>query len=140
MPGGGSAAALVAACGAALISMVANYSIGKTQSPILEKRIKETIKHSERLRRQFLDIVDRDAKAYLRVVKTRKGSEAARQAARRQAQRVPLELCKLCYEAVELTPFLVKSGNKYLLSDVEVALEFLWAAFESAKINVEVNQ
>ncbi len=140
VPGGGSAAALVAASGAALISMVANYSVGKTQSAVLEKKIKDTLKQSERLRKRFLEVVDLDAAAYLKVVKTRKGSEAARKAAKIQAQKVPFEVCKLCYEAVELTPFLVKHGNKYLLSDVVVALEFLWAAFESAKVNVEVNQ
>jgi len=37
-PGGGSAAALSAAVGASLISMVANYTVGNPSSKMLKKR------------------------------------------------------------------------------------------------------
>ena len=139
-PGGGSAAAATAALGAALLSMVANYSLGKTFSRPNKQKIKWALKQSEQLRKRFLALVDLDAQAYLNVVKTRKASPAKRNAARRKAAEVPLEVCKLCYKAVQLSPALVCYGNKYLVSDVKVALELLLAAFNAARINVEINQ
>lgn len=139
-PGGGSAAALTAALGAALLSMVANYSLGKTSSRVHEQKIKASLKQSEQLRKRFLALVDLDAKAYLNVVKTRKAAPAKRAAARRKAAEVPLEVCKLCYKAVQLSPTLVRYGNKYLVSDVNVALELLLAAFNAARVNVEIDQ
>ena len=139
-PGGGSAAAATAALGAALLSMVANYSLGKTASRVNEQKIKASLKQSEQLRKRFVMLVDLDAKAYLNVVKTRKASPAKRNAARRKAAEVPLEICKLCYKAVQLSPILVRYGNRYLISDVKVALELLLAAFNAARINVEINR
>ena len=139
-PGGGSAAALTAALGAALLSMVANYSLGKTSSRTNEQKIKASLKTSEQLRKRFLQLVDLDARAYLNVVKTRRAAPARRIAARRKAAEVPLEICKLCYKAVQLSPALVRYGNKHLISDVKVALELLLAAFNAARVNVEINQ
>ena len=140
VPGGGSAAALTAALGAALISMVANYSLGKGKPPSVERRIKDVLKKSEKIRRRLLELVDLDAQAYLQVVKARHKSPAEKEKAKKAARRVPLEVGWLCYSAVELAPVLVEHGNKFLLSDVQVAVEFLLAAFKSAMVNIEVNQ
>ena len=84
--------------------------------------------------------MDLDAKAYLSVVKARKESRQTKAKALRQARKVPQEVCRLCYESVQLTSFLVEKGNRNLLSDIEVALELLLAAFRSARINVAINQ
>jgi methenyltetrahydrofolate cyclohydrolase len=132
VPGGGSAAAMAAALGAGLISMVTQYSLKKGSPALVERRLQKTLLASERLRQRFLRIVDLDAEAYLAVVRTRKGPERARKAALKQAAKVPRELAQLCYQAIDLTPFLVLKGNKYLFSDVEVAVELLLAAFKSA--------
>ena len=139
-PGGGSAAALTAAMGAGLISMVANYSIGKGLPKTAEQKMKDTRRKSEQVRKKLLTCVDKDIEAYQGVVKTRQGSDRQKAAALRQARTVPAQVCALCYEAIQLTPFLVKKGNKYLLSDVEVAIELLLAAFRSAEINIAINQ
>lgn len=131
---------MIGAVGAALLSMVANYSIGKGSSSQAEKRIKDILMQTERLRKRFLELVDLDAQAYLSVVQSRQSSLQKKKAAVKAARQVPQEVCRLCYKAVQLSPDLVRYGNKYLLSDVEVALEALQAAFNSAKINVEINQ
>ena len=120
--------------------MVANYSLGKSAARSNEQKIKASLKVSEQLRKRFLQLVDLDAQAYLNVVKTRKVAPAKRNAARRKAAEVPLEVCKLCYKAVQLSPALVRYGNKYLVSDVKVALELLFGAFNAARVNVEINQ
>lgn len=139
-PGGGSAAALAGALGAALISMVANYSLGKGKSPEIEAEIKKTLQQSEKLRERLLELVDLDAQAYLGVVEARKKDDPAKKAAAQKAREVPLEIGRRCYEAVELTPYLVSHGNTYLLSDIQVGNELLLSAFRSAMINVRINQ
>mgnify|MGYP001600826961 FL=1 len=138
VPGGGSAAALTAALGAALISMVAHYSLGKGKSAAIEKKIRVILQKSERLRGQFLQLVDLDAQAYLKVVKAQRNAQA-KKAALKKARAVPLEVGRRCYSAVQLTPYLLQHGNQYVISDIQVAVEFLLAAFKSAMVNVEIN-
>ncbi|MGE0267674.1 MAG: cyclodeaminase/cyclohydrolase family protein [Candidatus Omnitrophota bacterium] len=132
VPGGGSAAALTAACGLALLSMVTNYSIGKTGSKSDDKKMLNQLKKSESLRKRLTELIDLDAQAYLQVVKTRGQSPSVRKKAQKNAEKIPLEVGKLCYKGVLLAPFLVEKGNKYLISDIEVAVEMLKAAYNSA--------
>jgi Methenyl tetrahydrofolate cyclohydrolase len=139
-PGGGSAAALVGALAAALLSMVANFTIGKEKYKAHEKEIKEVLKKSERIRNRLLQLVDLDVKAYTCVVEARDKSEKQKKIALKKAACVPTEVARLCYEAINLCPVLAKNGNKNLISDVEVAAEFLLSAFNSALINVEINK
>ena len=54
-PGGGSAAALSAAMGAGLISMVVNFTLGKPKYAAYENQLKEIIEKSEKLRSEFLN-------------------------------------------------------------------------------------
>ena len=140
VPGGGSVAALTAALGTALIAMVANYSLGRGSPRKVEGRLKKILATSEKLRRRLLQLVDSDARAYLQVVATRQAAPAKKKTALRQARQVPGEVCRCCYAAIQLTTFLVTNGNKYLMSDVEVAGELLLSAFKSAAVNIAVNQ
>lgn len=140
VPGGGSVAALTAANAASLLSMVANYSIDKSSSKRVNARLTKTLEKSEILRKRFLELVDGDAAAYMKVVKARSGTAQQKRAAKKAAAAVPKETAKLCQKALELAPVLVKGGNSNLLSDVEVAVELLFAAYKSAMINVRVNQ
>ncbi len=140
VPGGGSAAALVAATGTSLVSMVARYSLGRKQPKAVENRIKSILLRSEKMRKRLLVLVDLDAKVYLKVVQTRKADEKKKVRALKEAQKVPLEVARLSKVAINLTPFLVKKGNPYLLSDIKCAVEMLLSAFKSAMANVEANQ
>ncbi|MFH1198562.1 MAG: cyclodeaminase/cyclohydrolase family protein, partial [Candidatus Omnitrophota bacterium] len=63
-PGGGSAAAFNAAMGAALISMVVNFTIGKPKYEAFEEGLKNILVQSEKLRIEFLNLVDLDIVAY----------------------------------------------------------------------------
>ena len=130
VPGGGSAAALTAAMALGLISMVTNYSIGrKANTKAVEKRLARILAQSEAMRRRLLELTSLDSEAYL---KAQKGDSKG-------ARAVPQEICKLCYKALQLTPYLAERGNPYLLSDVEVALELLMSAFNGARIMVRIN-
>lgn len=140
VPGGGSAAALSAAMGVGLISMVTNYSIGrKANTPLINKRLEKLLKESEVIRVRLLDLSSLDAEAYLKVSHARSLDIKAQKFAAKEAKAVPQEVCKLCLRAINLTPFLVEKGNPYLLSDVEVSIELLLAAFNGARVMVRVN-
>jgi formiminotetrahydrofolate cyclodeaminase len=140
VPGGGSAAALTAALGVGLISMATNYSIGrKSNTSTVEKRLAKILTCSESIRLRLLELTSLDSEAYLKVSEARSLDKKAQAQAARAARAVPQEICKLCYKALQLTPYLVQKGNPYLLSDVEVALELLMSAFNSARIMVRIN-
>ncbi|MFA4983797.1 MAG: cyclodeaminase/cyclohydrolase family protein [Candidatus Omnitrophota bacterium] len=126
VPGGGSAAALDAAMGVALISMVINFTIGKPRYARYEKELKKALEKSEKLREEFLQLVDLDAAAY----KSR---------SLRDALDVPFMVCRLCLEGAKLLPGLVKNSNPNLISDVAVAAAFLESAFSAAYFNVRIN-
>ena len=134
VPGGGSAAALTGALGAALIVMVTQYSAGKGRNRSDESRFSKILKESREIQNRLLELVDRDAEAYLKVIKARKASLGQKRKVQQESRRVPGQVCRLCYQAVLLTPFLVQRGNKYLLSDVMAAVELLLASFKAAFI------
>jgi formiminotetrahydrofolate cyclodeaminase len=140
VPGGGSAAALTAALALSLISMAINYSIGrKVNTKAVEKRLSRLLAKSESIRLRLLELTSLDSEAYLKVCAAGSLDKKAQQQAAKFAHAVPQEVCKLCYKAVQLTPYLAEKGNPHLLSDVEVALELLMSAFYGARIMVRVN-
>ncbi|MFA5099456.1 MAG: cyclodeaminase/cyclohydrolase family protein [Candidatus Omnitrophota bacterium] len=125
-PGGGSASAMAAALGAALLSMVINFTLGKPKYAEYEKELARMLQDSERLRAAFLRLVDEDVAAY-------SGKDPQR------SLDVPLEICRLCHEAAGLCPPLCRKGNVNLASDVAVAIELIEAAFAGAYCNVDIN-
>jgi formiminotetrahydrofolate cyclodeaminase len=140
IPGGGSAAAFTAAMGVGLISMVTNYSIGrKSNTKAIDKRLARILTISEPIRLRLLELTSLDSEAYLKVSAARSLDKKAQKLASKEAKAVPQEVCKLCYKALHLTSYLAEKGNPYLLSDVEVAIELLLAAFYGARIMVRIN-
>lgn len=125
-PGGGSAAALGAALGVSLVSMVVNFTLGKPRYAKYEARLKDILASSEKLRKRFLELVDADVSAY-------KSRDV------KKSLQVPLEVAELCIKAIALCPPLVKQGNVNLISDVAVAAALLEAAYASAVFNVDIN-
>jgi len=125
-PGGGSAAALNAAMGVSLISMVVNFTLGKPRYAEYEGELKKILEKSEKLRETFLNLVDLDVVAY-------KSKNI------RDALDIPIMVSRLCFEGIKLCPALIKKGNINLLSDVAVAAVLLESAFVCAYFNVEIN-
>jgi formiminotetrahydrofolate cyclodeaminase len=125
-PGGGSAAALTASLGVALICMVINFTLGKPKYARYEKELTEMLSNAERIRKRLLELVDLDVEAF-------KSKDINR------ALQVPLEICRLCFEAIQLCPPLVKKANVNLISDVAVAAIMLEAGFSGALFNVRIN-
>jgi len=136
-PGGGSAAAMAGAMGAALNSMVIRFTIPKA-SPSRRSRLRIMLRHSERLRLRLLDLVDRDSLAYerMRQAYTRKRGI---QAAVRHAAEVPLATATASWEGFMLARDLVVMGNQNLLSDAVAAALLSHAAILGGCGNVLIN-
>jgi len=125
-PGGGSAAAMNAAMAASLMSMVVNFTLGKPEYSKYETGLRVVLRKSNKLKNDFLDLVDLDVAAY-------KSKDP------RKAADMPLMLARLCYEGGKMLPLLIKKTNLNLISDLAVAAIFLESAFSSACFNVEIN-
>ncbi|MFZ0035161.1 MAG: cyclodeaminase/cyclohydrolase family protein [Sedimentisphaerales bacterium] len=148
-PGGGSAAAVVGALGVSLLSMVANFTLGKEKYKNVEPEIQEILSSSEKLRAGLEKLVDEDVAAYRTVSaayqmaketeEQKKARTEAIQAALRTAMAVPLAACRNLSEAMKLCQPLLEKGNANLASDVGVGAEFIASAFTSALLNVEIN-
>jgi len=143
-PGGGSAAALAGAIGAALLSKVANFTIGKDKYKAVEQEMAGILNHCEELREDFNSLCSEDARAYKKfsdAVKLPRGRERQKkiEQALKEATAVPLQVCKDAHRAVKLCLPLAQKGNANLITDVGIGAMLLECAFQSALLNVEIN-
>jgi methenyltetrahydrofolate cyclohydrolase len=148
-PGGGGAAAVSGAMGAALISMVANFTVGKKGYEDVEDACKEKLAKSEQLRSDLTDAINDDVDVFNRVMtsygmpKETDEEKAARseeiQAALKAATDVPLQCAKLCKEVINLSQPVAEKGNKNVISDAGVAVLAGYAGLRSAALNVYIN-
>lgn len=147
-PGGGAAAALHAAQGAALVGMVARYTTGPKygQHTELVQRIIET---SDELVAEALRLADADQLAFQRVIDAYglpSGSpelKAARtesvQAALILAADPPTRLLGLAGSVVDLATELFDVANATVISDIAAAADAARAAASTARVNIDVN-
>ena len=148
-PGGGSAAALVGALGAALNSMVANFTVGKEKFAAVEEDVQLLLSRSEELRQVLERLTQADTEAYGGVASAQKmpreteeqkaARTAAVQEALKAAAEVPREAVRASSGVLEVAKELAEKGNPNLITDVGVAAKFAVAAMECAALNVEIN-
>lgn len=140
-PGGGSAAALQAATGCALMSMVANYTAGNLKYKDYEKKVSEILRKSEESRKRLQGLIDADVEAYGKLSKVMKETEDAVKldAAYKEAVEPPYEICKIAADCLKLCKELADCGNKNLITDTAIAVICLEGAFFAAKYNVYIN-
>ncbi|MDD3493672.1 MAG: cyclodeaminase/cyclohydrolase family protein, partial [Candidatus Thermoplasmatota archaeon] len=105
-PGGGSAAALGGAMGAALAEMVCNLTLGKDAYADVQEEVSRVQAACREHRRRLISLVDEDASAFDQVMvafKMPKGEErsSAIQAGYRKAASVPLETARHCLGVLE---------------------------------------
>jgi methenyltetrahydrofolate cyclohydrolase len=148
-PGGGSAAAIMGAMGAALVSMVCNVSFGKKGCEAAQPELEALLARSEALRRRLAGMVAEDIAAFdglMAAYKLPKVTEeeksrrsAAIQASLKRATQVPLECARACAEVVDLARRAADLGYKHVISDVGVGVAAAEAALRSAALNVFIN-
>jgi formiminotetrahydrofolate cyclodeaminase len=148
-PGGGAASAVAAACGAALVAMVASLSADRP------KYAAYTASHARHgaagrdLAARLLALADEDAAAYAAfaaALKLPRGTDeekvarsAAIRASARVAAEVPLRTVEACRDVVVASEALAGRSNLNAASDLAVAARLVEAAAHGAAENVFVN-
>ena len=148
-PGGGGAAAIMGAMGAALTSMVCNLTVGKKNYVEVEAEMQAALEKTEQLRNEMTDMIKADVDVFNRVMaaygmaKETDEEKAARseeiQAALKEATDVPLACARLAREAMEISKPVAEKGNKNVISDSGVSVLAAYAALRSAALNVYIN-
>ena len=148
-PGGGSAAAVMGAMGAALVSMVANLTVGKKGYEAVDADMRQLLAESEALRTKLAGMVAEDIAAFdslmagYKLPKATDEEKAARsaaiQAGLKAATEAPLSCARACAEAVRLAERAAAQGNLNVISDAGVGVLAAWAALRSAALNVHIN-
>jgi formiminotetrahydrofolate cyclodeaminase len=148
-PGGGSAAAIIGAMGAALVSMVCNLTVGKKNYEEVATEMQEVLQTTEQLRATLNDLVRADMEVFEQVMrayglpketdeqKQRRTEEI--QASLKAATDVPLTCAKASAEVIKLSQKVAEKGNRNVISDAGVAVVAAYAALRSAALNVYVN-
>jgi methenyltetrahydrofolate cyclohydrolase len=148
-PGGGSAAAIIGAMGAALVAMVCNLTIGKKKYAQVEDEMRDVLAKAETLRHRLTGMIEDDVKAFDAVMgayampKETDAEKAARggaiQDALKLATEVPLRCCHAAREIIDLGATASAKGNLGVISDAGVAVLAAYAALRSAALNVYTN-
>lgn len=148
-PGGGSAAAVMGAMGAALVSMVCNLTVGKKNYADVEADMQAVLADSEALRRRIAAMVAEDVAAFDALMaayglpKETDEQKAARSAAIQMglkgATEAPLACARACADAISLAVRVAEKGNKGVISDAGVGALAAQAALRSAALNVYIN-
>jgi glutamate formiminotransferase/formiminotetrahydrofolate cyclodeaminase len=149
VPGGGSAAAVAGAFGAALVHMVVELTVGRPSAAGQEDTLGAIRAEASRLRDALVDLAEADALAYERVVVARRlpkdtdAERAERQsriaAATRDATEAPLATARAAGAVLALAEQLAPIGNANAISDVGVGGMLAATALRGAAMNVAIN-
>ncbi len=148
-PGGGSAAALEGAIGAALTAMVCTLTIPKKAYAEHAEELAAIRDKAEQIRARFIDVMDRDTEAFMVVSNAfsmPKGTDeektlrsAAIQKGLEGCTATPFEMMELAAETIELTASMLGRFNETAASDLGVAAISLRSAVQGAWLNVLIN-
>jgi formiminotetrahydrofolate cyclodeaminase len=148
-PGGGSAATIVAAAGAALVAMVARLTAANEKYRAKRSEAERLVAKADTRRRELLEARTADENAYANVVaaqalgratpEEKSRRTALVQTALAEAAAAPLVSAKLALAVLQLASEATLLENEHLASDVGCAAEFAAAAIAAAAYNVRVN-
>ncbi|MGB6176867.1 MAG: methenyltetrahydrofolate cyclohydrolase [Methylocella sp.] len=148
-PGGGGAAALCGAIGAALVSMVANLTIGKKNYEAVWEDLEAVNAKAEALRAELTRAIEEDVVAFTAVMaayglprateEEKAKRTAAIQAALTDATLAPMRAVNACFEVIRLAAAAAEKGNLNVISDAGVAALSANAGLRGAALNVFTN-
>ena len=148
-PGGGSVSALEGALGAALAAMVCALTLGKKKYADVQELAIATEKAAQRLKGQYLEIIDRDTEAFNAVSavfampKETEADKAARKAAMQAALKLctetPIEMMELALETLRMIEGVSGRLNASAASDLGCAILAMKSAIQGAWLNVLIN-
>ena len=146
-PGGGSASAVAAALGCALLAMTARIGAGKAE-PDAAERLDRLAGQADRLREVLVEQERTDAGVYERMVATVRAARAtdgdpgavrAAEAARADATEVPLATAELAADGLGLAAELAGMALTRTASDQLVAAHLLRAGLEGGMSTIAFN-
>lgn len=148
-PGGGSAAALMGAQAAALISMVCHLTVDKPKYAAVAAELQTLLQESEALRTSLTDMIQADIDVFNQLMagyalpKATDAEKAIRtdylQTVLKQATVVPLNCAQACATALSLSGIAAEKGYTGVISDAGVAAMAAYGGLKSAALNVIIN-
>lgn len=148
-PGGGTAAAVAGAMGAALADMVSALTLSKEKYAASHEAMRPIAEAAQLARTEFLALAREDSEAYDDVVGARRlPKETDEQKAARahkiavanlRAAEVPMRTARAAVRLLAALPELAEKGNPNAVSDVGAAALLLDACVEGALLNVGIN-
>lgn len=149
VPGGGAAAAVTGALGTALLLMVARLPRTRTGAADEAERLAAAAVTLTPLRDRLVALADQDAEAYFAVMSAyrlpkatdseRSARRAGIDAAMERATDVPLDIMRLCHQALRDGLAVATCGAGSAAGEVVVAVELLTAALRGAAGCVDAN-
>ncbi|MBQ8831340.1 MAG: cyclodeaminase/cyclohydrolase family protein [Oscillospiraceae bacterium] len=145
VPGGGGAAAVAGAMGAALAAMVCNLTVGKQKYAHVEEDVQKILSRVDVLKNELLQMADEDAKCFeplanaYKIPKDDPKRDEIMEQALRTACTAPLKIIHAGEETLELLGELVEKGSVLALSDVGCGASMCRSAVMSAWISVKIN-
>ncbi len=148
-PGGGSAAALAGAVGAALALMVGNLTLGNSKYPEAQDEVAALQPQLEACLAKLERYIDEDTEAFNRVMdayRLPKATEEEKQArsqaiqeALQQAAVLPMTVAETSQEVLVMARRMLAIGNSNAASDAAVAGRMAHTAMWAAIYNVRIN-
>jgi len=148
-PGGGAVSALVGAVGAALLSMVANLTVGKEKYRQQEPLMLELLEKAELLQCDLISLIEQDAGAFNSVARVfdmpktsddeKENRKKAMEKALKHATEVPFTIMGKALEALHLHERALGNANPSVASDNGVGVLCLKTALMGAWLNVKIN-
>ena len=149
VPGGGGAAALAGALGAALGGMVASLTVGKPKYAEVENEIQELKVAAYRIQKDLLALIEKDAEVFAPLAgaygmatatdEEKAEKERVMQACLKQASLAPLEIMEKCAETLLLLEKFAEKGSVLAVSDAGCGAALSKAAIQAAWLNVRIN-
>lgn len=148
-PGGGGAAALAGALGAALGSMVASLTIGKKKYADVEEEMISLKASMEQIQQDLLALIDKDAELFAPLAaaygapsdtdEQKSAKEILLQKCFKDAAAAPVQMMEKCAEAIDIMVDFAGKGSALAISDAACGAVLCSAAMRAAWLNVCVN-
>ena len=144
-PGGGGAAALAGALAASLAAMAANVTAANPRYADRHDALATLAASCDAHRTTLLALIDADAAGFLplqrayAIPKEDPSRGEVMERCLRDAAAAPMEILRLCCEAIDLHSEMLDKGSVMVLSDVGTGAVLCWGALYGAWLNVKVN-
>lgn len=132
-PGGGAAAAYGAALALALLLKVVRLELKRPENPRAARLFwEERLGRARRLQEDLEQLREADVQAYLNLARALKGESPELTPAVQEAIDCPRRIMEGAFQGLKEVAAVGDKCRKHLISDLQVAAEFFWAALAGA--------